>query len=56
MKHSNNPSSVPSKVTTLKEGAVSAFTACRECGKRFTQKNPTTRFNALAKHYYSCNG
>ena len=39
--------------TTLKYGAVSEYTACRECGKRFTQKNPTARFRALAKHYYN---
>jgi hypothetical protein len=52
MKDSNNPT----KVTTLKEGAVSEYTACRECGKRFTQRNTTTRFRALARHYYSCNG
>ena len=43
----------PSKVTVLKEGHVSSYTACRECGKRFTQKNPTARFRALAKHYYN---
>ena len=49
MKDSNKPT----KVTTLKEGAVSEYTACRECGKRFTQKNTTTRFRALARHYYN---
>ena len=49
MKHTNDTT----KVTTLKEGAVSAYTACRECGKRFTQKNTNTRFRALAKHYYN---
>ena len=41
------PTTNPAKVTTLKEGQVSAYTACRECGKRFTQKNPA-RFRALA--------
>ena len=53
MKQPSNPTP---KVTVLKEGAVSTYTACRECGKRFTQKNTTTRFRALAKHYYSCTG
>ena len=53
MKQPSNPTP---KVTVLKEGAVSEYTACRECGKRFTQKNPTARFRALAKHYYSCTG
>ena len=47
------PSNDTPKVTVLKEGQVSAYTACRECGKRFTQKNTTTRFNALARHYYN---
>jgi len=41
MKDSNKPTTNPTKVTTLKEGAVSAYTACRECGKRFTQRNTT---------------
>ena len=50
MKQPSNPTT---KVTVLKEGTVSAYTACRECGKRFTQKNPTARFRALAKHYYN---
>lgn len=53
MKHSKITTQDPSKVTTLKEGAVSAYTACSECGKRFTQKNTTTRFRALARHYYN---
>ena len=57
----STPSTAPKSrvtptTTTLKDGAVSAYTACRECGKRFTQKNPTARFRALAKHYYNgCN-
>ena len=50
MKQPSNPTP---KVTILKEGAVSAYTACRECGKRFTQKNTQARFRALAKHYYN---
>lgn len=40
-------------VTNLAYGQVSAYTACKECGKRFTQRNTTTRFNALARHYYN---
>lgn len=47
------PTNNTPKTTVLKEGQVSAYTACRECGKRFTQKNTTTRFNALARHYYN---
>ena len=50
MKQPSNPTP---KVTVLKEGAVSEYTACRECGKRFTQKNPQARFRALARHYYN---
>jgi len=53
MKDSNKPTPNPTKVTTLKEGAVSEYTACRECGKRFTQRNTTTRFRALSRHYYN---
>lgn len=50
MKQPSNPTP---KVTLLKEGVVSEYTACRECGKRFTQKNPTARFRALARCYYN---
>ena len=50
MKQPSNPTP---KVTVLKEGAVSAYTACRECGKRFTQKNPQARFRAIARCYYN---
>ena len=39
--------------TTLKYGAVSEYTACRECGKRFYQKNTTARFRAIARCYYN---
>lgn len=50
------PSNDTPKVTVLKEGQVSAYTACRECGKQFKQRNTNARFRALAKHYYNCNG
>lgn len=50
MKQPNNNSP---KVTVLKEGAVSPYTACKECGKQFKQRNTTTRFRALARHYYN---
>ena len=40
MKDSNKPTTNPTKVTTLKEGAVSEYTACRECGKKFYQRIP----------------
>ena len=53
MKDSNKPTTNPTKVTTLKEGAVSEYTACRECGQRFTQRNTNARFRALARHYYN---
>ena len=48
MKQPNNSP----KVTVLKEGQVSPYTACKECGKKFYHKNTTTRFRALARHYY----
>ena len=53
MKDSNKPTTNPTKVTTLKEGAVSEYTACRECGKKFYQKNTNARFRAIARCYYN---
>ena len=48
-----NNKNATTKITNLKEGQSSAYTACRECGKKFTQKNTDVRFRALAKHYYN---
>jgi len=43
-------------IIDLPYGATSAYTACRDCGQRFTQRNANTRFRALARHYNDCNG
>ena len=38
-------------IVDLPYGATSAYTACRDCGQRFTQRNANARFRALARHY-----
>ena len=44
-------------IVDLPYGATSAYTACRDCGQRFTQRNANARFRALARHYTNdCNG
>ena len=56
MTSSSQPTKPIPTITDLPYGAVSAFTACRDCGKRFHQKDTTKRFKALANHYAWCNG
>ena len=44
-------------IVDLPYGATSEYTACRHCGARFTQRDGTRRFRALAKHYANeCKG
>lgn len=44
-------------IVDLPYGATSEYTACRHCGARFTQRDGTRRFRALAKHYVNeCKG
>jgi len=53
MSNSKDTKAQTPNVTNLPEGATSAYTACVECGRKFTQRNGTTRFRALARHYYN---